>query len=112
MPGEAYGRRWRRVQRMQREVTGQEDLRWTGTDAQRELTTTDVAAFVARPDRWVWFHDRLRGQVFVRPVPTADDPNPAPLPHRYMQALYRKMGDRLEPVKPKRRTLRELLARA
>lgn len=93
MPGEPYGRRWRRVLRMRAEALGEAGPdRWTGTPLQRAVTTTDPALFVSKPGTWRYFHDRLRGQVFTHPVPSPEDPNPDPLPHRYMRELEKSVS--------------------
>lgn len=85
MPGAKYGRKIRAYFRKRDAAQGL--VPWTGTPAQRARTTTDPVAFVRRPGDWDFFHDRIRGQVFVRPVPTEDDPTPKPLPHRYLKLV-------------------------
>lgn len=85
--------RWR-LRNTQRRLSMPHALAWTGTDEQREQTTTDPAAFAAHPERFTWFHDRIRGEVFVRDARSdlertlagEDASRPAPiLPHRYMR---------------------------
>lgn len=85
--------RWR-LRNTQRRRSMPHALAWTGADEQREQTTTDPAAFAAHPERFTWFHDRIRGEVFVRDTRSpaeryamGEDPTKtAPiLPHRYMR---------------------------
>lgn len=79
--------RWR-VKNNRRGLRSHQDeaRAWTGTDEQRERTTTDATEFVHHPARWDWFLDRERGQVFSRYPRLHDGPHGEPvLPRRYLK---------------------------
>lgn len=95
MPGRKYGRKVAAF--LRRRDAGLVPAQWVGTDDQRAATTTDPVAFVRQPGKYLYFHDRIRGQVFTHPVPTAADTNPDPLPHRYMKQVPMVGGGRRLP---------------
>lgn len=88
--------RWKLKNTTRRRSLQDPEAAWTGTPEQLAVTTTDPVQFVTFPERFVWFHDRLRGEVFIRDgrspaerMAAGEDPTkPAPiLPHRYMRAI-------------------------